>query len=190
MKLFDEMPYIADDQIELKEMTPDDAAALEIISKDPKVYVYLPKYLFEHKYNNASEVITRIREECFRTKMSVFLGIFRKNKPSVMTGIAEIYAYDEAKNKASIGYRLAREYWHQGIASRAALLLKNYLDQQIKIRTITAHVMTHNIASAKSLQSIGFEKRYPGLWEDWGREGPVLIDKYVYKNLNNKRDPE
>ena len=53
-----------------------------------------------------------------------------------MAGIAEMYAYDEAKNKASVGVRLARKYWHQGIAMEAVCLMKEYLEDTIRIRTI------------------------------------------------------
>ena len=107
---------------------------------------------------------------------------FLKDNPSIMIGIGELYAYDEKKNKASIGCRLAKDYWYKGLALQAVLLLKNYLEQVIHIRTITAHIMTHNLASEKVTEKAGFEKKFPGLWEDWGREGPVLVDKYVWKN--------
>ena len=45
--------------------------------------------------------------------------------------------------------------------------------------------MRHNIASAKVAEKIGLVNLYPGIWEDWGREGPVLVDKYIYKNYDN-----
>ena len=187
MKLFDEMPYLENERLILREMTIADAGCLGKISMDPKVYIYLPTFLYEQKYSDPSAVIAHMREECFLTKQSVFLGIFQKQDPETMTGIAEIYAYDEQKNKASIGYRLARAYWHQGIALDTAAMLKEYLDQQMKIRTITAHVMRHNQASAAILQKLGFENRFPDIWEDWGKEGPVLTDKYVYKNLQHPK---
>ena len=187
MKLFDEMPYLENERLILREMTPEDAFCLGKISKDPKVYIYLPAFLYEHRYDDPLTVINRMYEECFLTKESILLGVFLKENPDIMVGIAEIYAYDEAKNKASIGYRLAREYWHQGIASETGALLKDYLDRIIETRTITAHVMTHNGASAAILKKLGFENRFPLLWEDWGREGPVLTDKYVYKNSEHKK---
>ena len=182
MRLFDEMPCLENDRIILKEMTLEDAPALESISSDPKVYVYLPTFLYEQKYDDPREVIRRMREECFLKKDSIMLGIFLKDEPSEMAGIAEIYAYDEAKNKASVGVRLARKYWYQGIAMEAVRLMKEYLEDTIRIRTITAHIMRHNAPSAGVVKKLGFENRFAGLWEDWGREGPVLVDKYVCRN--------
>ena len=187
MKPFDEMPYLENDSLILREMTADDAQCLQAIAQDPKVYTYLPYFLYEQKYKDPKEVIEKMREECFLPKISIMLGIFRKEEPSVMIGIAEIYAWDESKNKVSVGCRLARDYWYQGIAGQAVLMMKNYLENDLQVRTITAHIMRHNTASANMVRKLGFENRFPGLWEDWGREGPVLTDKYVYRNLSNKK---
>ena len=181
MKLFDEMPYLENETVFLREMRPLDAKALEAIAADPAVYTYLPTFLYEQKYADAEEVIRRMHEECFLTKESILLGVFRKSDPSSMIGIGEIYAYDEAKNKASLGCRLAKEAWHQGIALEVLKLLIDYLTKDIQIRTITGHVMVHNIASGKVAEKAGLEKKFEGIWEDWGREGPVLVDKYVWK---------
>lgn len=200
MKLFDEMPCLENDRMVLREMTTEDAPALERIAKDPKVYVYLPTFLYEQKYDDAREAIANMRRECFLAKDSIMLGIFLKENPDEaagnsehlgeaaggaehlgeMAGIAEIYAYDERKKKASIGIRLAQAYWYRGIAVPAEMLLMDYL-KKCGIKTVTAHIMVHNEASARTVQKLGFENKFPRLWEDWGREGPVLVDKYVYK---------
>ena len=62
-----------------------------------------------------------------------------------------------------------------------AALLKRYLIEEAGVRTITAHVMVDNTVSSIPLLKCGFRKLYPGCVEDWGREEPVLVDKYVFK---------
>lgn len=187
MKLFDEMPYLENETLVLHEMSLNDAKALKEFASDPAVYWYLPTFLYEQKYEDTEEVIRRMRKECFETKESILLGVYLKKDPDRLIGIGEIYAYDEKKNKASIGCRLAKAFWHKGIAFQVVTLLKEYLDQTIGIRTITGHIMSCNIGSAKVTEKAGFLKQYEGLWEDWGREGPVLVDKYVYKNLDHPK---
>ena len=180
MNLFEEMPYLEDEQIVLKEMTVEDAPALGRIASDPKVYVYLPTFLYEQQYQDPCEAIRNMRKECFETRESIMLGIFLKEDLHEMAGIAEMYAYDERKKKVSIGVRLAQAYWHRGIALQVERLMLAYL-KEAGIRTVTGHVMVHNAASAHVAREAGMAVKYPDLWEDWGREGPVLTDKYVLR---------
>ncbi len=181
MRLFDEIPRLADDRILLRELTAEDAPALSEIAGDPEIYRYLPTFLYEQKYPDAKTVIARMREECFEPKESIFLGVCLRTDPSRVVGLAEIYNYEPEKEKASIGYRLNRAYWGQGIASAAVALLRDYLTGRTDVRKITAHVMVENEASAKVLERNGFELKWTGLREDWGKGVPVTINKFRYK---------
>ncbi|MBR3401075.1 MAG: GNAT family N-acetyltransferase [Parasporobacterium sp.] len=187
MYLFDEMPYLKNEVIELRQMTKEDAKQLEDFCRDRSVYTYLPTFLYEQKYQDPLLAIDHMREECFDTGESILLGIYPVNDPGRFMGIAEFYDYDRRKNKVSIGCRLAKEYWYQGIAYQAIWMMMEYLEQKIRIRTVTLHIMTHNKASQKLALKLGFEKRYENIWEDWGREGPVLVDKYVFQFKENPK---
>ena len=96
-------------------------------------------------------------------------------------GIAEIYNYEPDVPKVSIGYRLAEEFWGQGIATRVVGLLTDYLMNDAGIKVITAHVMVENVASGKALLKNRYRKRILNAKENWGFTEPVLVDKYVYK---------
>ena len=50
------------------------------------------------------------------------------------------------------------------------------------MRTITAHVMVENVASARLIEACGFRPLYRDLWEDWGFDELVKVDKYIYKS--------
>ena len=180
-KLFDEFPRLESDRLILREWTAADAPAIEAIVHDPDVYRFLPTFLYEQSYEDVGKMIARSRRECFDTHDSILLGVFLKNDPERMIGIAEIYNYEPEKEKASIGYRLNRRYWGQSIASETTALLVKYLIEQTDVRKITAHVMAENAASARVLEKNGFVLRWTGLREDWGRGSPVLINKYMYK---------
>lgn len=189
MDLFDTMPRLEGERILLREMVDADAEALDAFTRSEAVYRFLPTFLYEQKYEDKHEAIARMREECFDTKDSILLAICRRDAPAQMLGIAEIYAYEEHKPKASIGYRIAEQYWGQGIASEVTGMLKRYLLDEVHMRTITAHVMQENVASARVLEKNGFVKLYTGIWEDWGWKEPVLIDKYVYKRRWGTQGP-
>ena len=181
MKLFEEYPYIEGERLIAHKMTQADAPALQIIADNPRIYRYEPTFLYEQKYADARDVIANLDRECFDTHESILLGIYTKENPDQLIGIAEIYNYEEKKAKASFGYRFDESVWGKGYASEMGKLLRDYLMTETDLRTITTHIMKENAPSAKSITKWGFLKKYPNLYGDWGYEDLVLTDKYVFK---------
>ena len=139
--LFDRYPVLEDETILIHKMSESDAGDLHALATDPEVYKTLPTFLFEQKYPDALEVIRRLDRECFEKKDSIIMGVYLKTDPQRLIGIAELYNYEEEKQKASIGYRLNSKYWGKGLGTRIAALLTGYLMDRGDIKTITAHVM-------------------------------------------------
>ena len=180
MRLFEGYPKLSDDTVLLHKMSLDDAEALHALATNPKVYKYLPTFLFEQKYD-AEEVIKRLDDECLKTKDSVVLGVYLKSDPKRLIGLAEIYSYKEERNKVSIGTRLDEPYWGKGFATRITDLLISYIFNETEIRTITAHVIKGNETFPKVLRKFGFVDKYKEVSEDWGFDQPVIADKYLLK---------
>ena len=181
MKLFDEIPTIVGEKIVLRPLEAGrDEKALEALSNDTEVYRFLPTFLFEQKYSDKTLVIGRHYAECVAKKESILLAVCLVDAPEKLVGIGEIYNYEAEKEKASIGYRLARPIWGKGVATEVTRLLKNYL-LSVGVRKITAHVMTENAASKRVLEKNGFILKWRDLSEDWGRESPVIVDKFIFK---------
>lgn len=174
-KLFSEIPYIGDEHLTLRRITGTDAAALERMARSAKVYRYLPTFLYEQKYPEISRVIGGLYTECFRD--SIILGVYLRADER-FCGLAEIYGYRAEIHKASIGYRLLEDYWGQGIATRTARLMTDYLLQQTDIEIITASTMVENHASARVLTKNGFTLVNSGVGEDWGYPQPTIVDKW------------
>ena len=181
MRLFDEYPCLEDESIILRKMTEDDAPALQAFAEDEETYRYLPTFLYEQKYADKEEAIARMDAECFDTGEGILLAVCFREAPDRLIGIAEIYNYEEKKQKASIGCRLMKEARGKGVGRRVVTLLRNYLIRDIGLRTITAHIMTDNAASAKIAGRCGFLNKYPDTYGDWGYPDLTHADKYVYK---------
>lgn len=197
MELFKEYPVLESDRLIIKKMTEDDAEALAELTASEKVYSSLPSFLYELKYDDKREVIENLDRECFETGESMIMGIYLKdgsaaennepvnrtprNNKCTLIGIAEIYNYEEKKEKASIGYRLSDRVWGQGIGTEVAKMLRDYLINEIGLRTVTAHVLSSNKASSAVLENNGFIDKYRSLYEDWGKDRLDLTEKYVYK---------
>ncbi len=179
MKLFEEMPYLKGNTIVIRPLVPEDAPALGELSRDPEVYRTLPTFLFGQKYEKPAEVISRLEEECVKTRESLLLAVAVKEAPKRLIGLAEIYHWREERKKASIGCRLGKAYWGRGIATETIGLLKEYLLEAGIVR-ITAHILTDNIGSCRAVEKNGFHARWTEP-EDWGFEEPVTAHTYYYK---------
>ena len=190
MALFDEMPRIESERLLLREMVDTDAEALDELAVSEAIYLFEPTFLYEQRYEDKHLAIARMREECFDTHESILLAVCLREQPEQMVGIAEIYAYEPRKPKASIGCRLLPDWWGKGIATEVAGMLREWLLDEAGMRTITAHVMIGNGASERTLEKAGYVLLYPHCWEDWGRGEPVLVDKWVYKRRWRESGPD
>ena len=139
---------------------PEDAPALGELSRDPEVYRTLPIFLFEQKYEDPAEVISRLEEECVKTRESLLLAVAFKEAPKRLIGLAEIYHWREERKKASIGCRLGKAYWGRGIATETIGLLKEYLLEAGIVR-ITAHILTDNIGSCRAVEKMASMRAGP-----------------------------
>lgn len=173
-KLFSEIPYLQGKRIILKALTADDAAALKELVDDDEVYRYLPTFLFEKQYDDVRTVIERLYDECI--KESLILGIYCSD---AFRGLAEMYGYKDSIHKVSVGYRLLRRFWGQGIASETLGLMIDYLFGETDIEIITASTMVENKASAAVLTKNDFMLVVHAANEDWGYEQPTVTDKWI-----------
>lgn len=55
-------------------------------------------------------------------KKNLFLGIFLKNNPEELCGLAEFYDHRDHIHMVSIGARLREKYWNSGIHGRLPLV--------------------------------------------------------------------
>lgn len=173
-KPFSQVPCLRGPRVTLRGLELRDAASLQELAGSPRVYRYLPTFLFEQKYDSAEEVIRRLYTECLQE--SLILGIFLGED---FCGLAEMYGYRAPFHKISIGYRLLERYWGQGIASEALRLMVSYLYGETGIKIITASTMIGNRASARVLRQNDFKLIVHGADEDWGYETPTRTDKWI-----------
>ena len=181
-KLFSEIPRMEGERLVLKEVTMADAPALRELTENPRVYRYLPTFLFEKKYPDAETVISRLYDECWRD--SIILGIYAGE---AFCGLAELYGYREPIRKISVGYRLPERCWGKGIASEALGMMIDYLYNRTDIEIVTASTMVENLASAGVLKKNGFWCIAHSVPEDWGYPRPVKTDKWIRTAADDRR---
>ena len=177
MKLFDEIPRLEDGRILLRRMEERDLPALRRMIDSPRVYRYLPTFLFEAQFENLGEMLRKLYDECFRAKESLILSVIRKDTGE-FCGLAEYYGFKDSLHKTCLGYRLAEEHWGQGIATRTVALMVDYVFTRTDTEIITASTMVENHASARVLEKNGFISTALGVPEDWGYAEPTIADKW------------
>lgn len=177
IKLFDEIPHIVGQSVELGRVQDADADALQELVQSKTVHRYLPTFLFESQFDNMHEAIAQLYGDLYRNKESLILGIYLKGEND-LCGLAEFYGLRDDVHKISVGYRLREKYWGRGIATEVVALMVDYLYTSTDIELITASTMVENHASARVLQKNGFIRTVSGVEEDWGYERLVSTDKW------------
>ena len=61
--LFPAIPTVMGERVVLKRITEEDAGALQAMTENPRVYRYLPTFLFEKKYDDTHLVIERLYDD-------------------------------------------------------------------------------------------------------------------------------
>ena len=174
-KLFSEIPFLKGTRLTLRRLTRADQSGLQELVDSPRVYRYLPTFLFERKYPTAAEVIDRLYTECLEE--SLILGIFRGG---AFCGLAELYGYRRPIRKISVGCRLAFDWWRKGIAAEAIGVLISYLERETDIEIVAASTMAVNPAACEVLKKNGFTLVAHAAPEEWGFSKPVPTDKWIY----------
>ena len=167
-KLFDEIPCLEGERIILRQITENDREALQEMACSNNIYRYEPTYLLEQQYTDMDQLLQDLYGEYFEKKQNLFLGIFLKDNPTELCGLAEFYDYRDHIHAVSIGTRLREKYWKCGIATEVAKLMTEYLFNETDIEIITASTMVENTASAHVLEKNGFMTTKSIQKEDWG----------------------
>ncbi|MBR0514866.1 MAG: GNAT family N-acetyltransferase [Clostridia bacterium] len=168
MKLFDEIPYLEGERIILRKLTENDREALSEMAQSNNIYRYEPTYLLEQQYTDMDELLRDLYGKYFEQKQNLFLGIYLKENPEELCGLAEFYDFRDHLHMVSIGGRLREKFWKCGIGTEIAKLMSDYLFKETDIEIITASTMVDNKASAHVLEKNGFMTTSNIHKEDWG----------------------
>ena len=143
-KLFDEIPYLEGEHVILRKIVEEDRETLWEMAHSSIVYRYEPTYLLEQQYSDMDQLFRDLYGECFEKKRNLFLGVFLKENPAELCGLAEFYDYRDHIHMVSIGGRLREKYWKNGIGTDIAKLMVDYLFKETDIEIITSSTMVEN----------------------------------------------
>ena len=181
-ELFGAFPYLENEKIIIKKMELNDVAALSEISNNDNVYKYISPFLHKKSNKALETAIKNLGGKEFEKKKYIIAGIYLKDNPYRLVGLAEMFDYKKRENKITVGYRLNEDYWNKKIATNVLKLMVEYLVNKVNITTLQAFVMPENLYSSKVLLNNGFVKEDFTVQEkNWGGQEIVTVDVYTYK---------
>lgn len=179
--LFECFPYLQSQMLIIKKMTDNDVDALEEITGNEAVYRYIPSFLYKKSRGNLLAAIRNLGGRDFDKKRMICAGIFLRDEPDRLIGLAEMFDYKERTGQITIGYRLNESFWHRGIATEATRLMVHYLCNDMGLKTLKAYVMPENTNSQRVLLKNGFIEETDTIeGKGWGGKENSILKVFTY----------
>lgn len=160
-------PILETPRLLLRQMMPEDAAAVYQIFADEEVTRYYDLDTFTN-LEQAQRVITRINER-FERGEGLRWGIIQKEDGRLI-GTGGYNGWVRPSYRASIGYDLARPAWGQGFMPEALRAMLRYGFETLNLYRVEALVVPGNSQSVRVLQKLGFQeeglRRSYGYWKN------------------------
>ena len=175
-------PNIHTARLLLRQLTPQDAAALLAIFSDPEVMRYWNTAPWS-SLETAHDFIDSSGQSMAK-QASLTLGIVRKDSAELI-GKCMLFSYEATSKRAEIGFGIGAAHWGFGFVPEAGQALLNYGFDSMRLRRIEAEIDPDNVASGKTLERLGFAKE-GYLRQRWEVNG-VVSDSALYGMLASDR---
>jgi RimJ/RimL family protein N-acetyltransferase len=143
------------ERLHLRPLREADAAALFAIFGDARVVRYLSRPAWD-SLDVAQERIARDLAAMSAGRYACF-GIEHASDGRLL-GECSLFNLHEASRRAELGYALACSAWRQGHMHEALRALLGFGFSQLGLNRVEADIDPRNLASAKSLERLGFRK--------------------------------
>ncbi|CAE6938054.1 Putative enzyme [Pseudomonas marincola] len=143
----------------MRQWTPEDLPALASLNADSEVMRFFPAVLSSEQ---SAQMLERLRGQ-FAAQGYGFWALQQKGSGQLIgfTGLNRVgfeASFSSATNPAAeIGWRLAREYWHQGYASEAARTALDCAFSQLQLPEVVAFTAEVNGPSIQLMQALGMQ---------------------------------
>lgn len=137
----------------LRQITSDDVNDLATIFADPVVMKFWPSTrTYEETKQYCDGILSCYQQYGFGLWATIYKG---DNNLIGRCGL--IPQLVDGQKEVEIGYLLAKEYWGRGLATEAAIAIKNYGFQQLNFNRLISLIVSENIASQKVAMKNGMK---------------------------------
>ncbi len=146
---------LSTERLILRPLAESDASALFEIHAHPEVMRYWASPPWT-AMEQAHERIT-MGQEGFATGKNFQYGIERRDD-GVLLGICSLFSFNLPSRRAEMGYALGRPFWGVGYMHEALNALVDHAFGILDLNRLEADIDPRNLASAKTLARLGFQK--------------------------------
>ena len=157
------------ERLALRPLVARDAASLFGIFSDRQVTRYWSSAAWDSEATAADYIARDAR--ALRKGEHLRLGIEIRASAELI-GMCTLYAFMKQCRRAEIGYALSRAHWGRGYMHEALSRLLHYGFENLELHRVEADVDPRNMASARSLERLGFLKE-GHMRERWIVDGEV-----------------
>jgi len=151
------MKILVNATIHLSEIRPSDKRAYVEHLNDKDIYDRTLRIPFPYTDTHADEWLALVEKSSKQHGQPVNWAI-RNEADSMIGGIGFDSLALGKSHRAEIGYWLAKPYWGRGIMTAVVQRVCQHAFEGFGLAKITAHVFSHNPASARVLQKCGFRE--------------------------------
>ena len=140
---------------QLRPITDADLDALVALDSDPEIMRFINGGQPTPRALCAEVLLPRMLEAATRPG----LGFFAVESPeAAFMGWVHLRPDSFERAWAEIGYRLARPYWGQGVATSASRLLARRAFDALGVDVVSARTMPENLASRRVMEKVGLRE--------------------------------
>ena len=162
-------------RLDLRPLTPADAAGLFALKSDPVVQRYGSHPAWTDP-QLAVDYIERDRRSMAEGQHAQFA--IARREDGAMLGTCTLYALDAQCRRADVGYALLPSAWGHGFANEAVTALLDWGFEHLDLNRVEADIDPRNTPSARALERLGFTRE--GLLRERWIVGGEKCDSLMY----------
>jgi len=151
--VFDEPAVLRTERLVLRQVTESDGPGLFDIFGDDQVTAHYAWDTFTSI--EQGHALAEQTARAYRERDALRWGLVPHGSEQII-GTCGYTRWNAESRFAILGYDLARQYWHRGLATEAVTAVLRFGFEQMELNRVEALVMAGNVASITLLSRIGF----------------------------------
>jgi ribosomal-protein-alanine N-acetyltransferase len=151
------LPTLRTDRLILRSLTLDDTPSIFAYASDPEV----SRYTLWEPHKTLNDALSFIQDYAFKRYAEGHpepFGIAFKTDPDTIIGTIGCFWVSPRNRSMELAYAIGRQYWGQGIIVEAGQVLLKHVFTQFDIERLQCRCKVENVASARVMEKLGFQK--------------------------------